>query len=218
MDNNSAPPPPPKAFTVSQDWLAQSHVRKEYREERASEMEADLEAAKIAETSAVALAQVVIKSGFILNGGGIIAIPTVFALFNLDAEKILPQVALTALLYVVGLCCAFLASICAFFALANKADNFYSNAVRTARNLEAKYFPHQSEEMKKQAEAAKRRADRLRIFWVTERFVAIILCFASLALFIAGAYVGGKLILNAPHKAPASAKAASSMTILRPAT
>jgi hypothetical protein len=218
MDNNNAPPPPPKAFTVSQEWLAQSDVRKEYREERASEMEADLEAAKIAETSAVALAQVVIKSGFILNGGGIIAIPTVFALFNLDAEKMLPQVALTALLYVIGLCCAFLASICGFFALAHKADNFYSNAVRTARVLQAKYFPHQSEEMRKQAEEARRRANRLRKFWVTERYIAIFLSVASLALFIAGSYVGGKSILSAPHKTPPPARAASSTSILRLAT
>jgi hypothetical protein len=199
-DSTPAPPSPPMSFKVSPEWKEQSDIRKEYREERASELAADLEGAKTAENSAVALAQVTIKSGFILNGGGIIAIPATFALFNLDAEKLLTQVLFTALLFVAGLCSAFAGSMCAFFALAHKADDFYSSATRTARILQAKYFPLQAADMKKQAEDAERRKIRLRKLWVTERYAAIVLCVASLALFIAGSYVGGRTILHAPHK------------------
>jgi hypothetical protein len=198
----SAPSQPGQSpWLISPQWIERRDIRKEYREERETEMAADLEAAKIGENSAVALAQTVIKSGFILNGGGIIAIPAVVALFNLDAERLLPPLILTAGLFVGGLCSASTASICAFFALAHKADSFYTNAVHTARVLQGKYFPPKAQEMAKQAEAARRRAARLRVWWITERYVAIFLCVASVALFIGGAWVGGNAILKAPHKA-----------------
>jgi hypothetical protein len=189
-------------WQISPQWIEHRDIRKEYREERESEMAADLEAAKIGESSAVAQAQMVIKSGFILNGGGMIAIPAIVALFNLDAEKLLHQLVLTGGLFVGGLCSASIASICAFFALAHKADTFYSSAVRTARLLQAKYFPPQAQKMVQQAEAARRRTARLRVLWLTERYVAILLCLTSVALFIGGAWVGGNAILKAPHKAP----------------
>jgi hypothetical protein len=197
--SNSAPPPP-DPWKISPKWIEHSDIRKEYREERASEMAADLKGAEISEVSAVSLAQIVIKSGFILNGGGVIAIPAVAALFNLDAEKMLPQLVLTALLFVGGLCSASIGSIFAFFALAHKGDFFYNSAVRTARFLEGKYFPPQAQKMVKQAEAAARRGARIRALWLTERYIAIILCLVSVALFIAGSLVGGRAILTAPHK------------------
>jgi len=56
--------------------------------------------------------------------------------------------------------------------------------------------------MTQQAEAARRRAARLRVWWLTERYVAVLLCLGSVALFIGGAWVGGNAILRAPHKAP----------------
>jgi hypothetical protein len=55
--------------------------------------------------------------------------------------------------------------------------------------------------MAKQAEAARRRAARLRVLWIAERYVAVFLCVASVALFIGGALVGGNAILKATHKA-----------------
>ncbi len=186
---------------ISPQWIEHRDVRKEYREERETEMAADLEAAKLGESSAVALAQMVIKSGFILNGGGIIAIPAVVALFNIDAERLHSLLLLTAGLFVGGLCSASVASICAFFALAHKADYFYSNAVHTARTIQGKYFPPQAQEMAKHAKVARRRAARLRLWWIWERYVAIVLCLASVALFIGGALVGGEAIRRAPHKA-----------------
>jgi hypothetical protein len=189
-------------WQISPQWIEHRDIRKEYREERESEMAADLEAAKIGESSAVALAQMVIKSGLMLNGGGMIAIPAIVALFNLDAEKLFHQLFLTGGLFVGGLCSASIAGICAFFALAHKADTFYSSAVRTAHALQAKYFPAQAQEMAQQAEVVHRRAARLRVWWLTERYLAILLCLASVALFIGGAWVGGNAILKAPHKAP----------------
>jgi len=137
--------PVQSSWVISPQWIEHRDIRKEYREERESEMAADLEAAKIGESSAVAFAQTAIKSGFILNGGGMIAIPAIVALFNLDAEKLLHQLFLTGGLFVGGLCSASIASICAFFALAHKADTFYSGAVGTARRLQGKYFPLQTQ-------------------------------------------------------------------------
>jgi hypothetical protein len=143
---------------------------------------------------------VVIKSGFILNGGGVIAIPASIALFNLDAERLIPLLILTGGLFVGGICSAAVASIFAFLALAHKADSCYSNAVHTARVLEGKYFLLQAEAMAREAEIARRRAARLRAWWTSERFVAMFCCLVSVALFIGGAWFGGNTILKAPHK------------------
>jgi len=85
------PPPHPDPLQISPQWAAHREIRKEHREERESELAADLEMSRTAEQSAAAMAQMVIKSGFILNGGGIIAIPAVATLFSLDAEKMLSQ-------------------------------------------------------------------------------------------------------------------------------
>src|SRR6202034_1283407 len=133
------------------------------------ELTADLEMSRTAEQSAAAMAQMVIKSGFILNGGGIIAIPAVATLFSLDAEKMLSQLMLTAGLFIGGLSIAWLASIFGFFALAHKGDLSHTNAVRTARLLEGKYSPWLAQQMAEKAEAARKRSDRLRIYFITER-------------------------------------------------
>lgn len=191
---NDADQPPLQTLQMSAQWIENRDLRKEYREERESEMAADLEAAKIGESSAVAMAQMVIKFGITLNGGGMIAIPAIVALFHLDAEKLRHQLVFTGGLFVAGLCASSVAGICAFFALAHKADFFYSNAVRTARTLQARYFPHQDKEMTRQAKIAGRHAARLRILWVIERYVAIVLCIVSVAFFIWGAWVGGSAI------------------------
>jgi hypothetical protein len=182
-------------------WTEQRDLRREYREERESELKTDLEAAKVAEESAVAMAQMVIKSGLILNGGGIIAIPAVATLFNLAADKLLQQLILTGGLFIGGLFTACAASVFGFFALAHKSELSYSNAVQTARTVQGKYFPAQAKEMAVQAEAAGKRGKRLRVMFLAERYVAIVLCLISVALFVAGASVGGWAILKAPHKA-----------------
>jgi hypothetical protein len=187
---------------ISPQWAEHREIRKEHREERESQLAADLEMSRTAEQSAAAIAQMVIKSGFILNGGGIIAIPAVATLFGLDAEKMLSQLMLTAGLFIGGLSVAWLASIFGFFALAHKGDLSYTNAVRTARLLEGKYSPWLAQQMAEKAEAARKRSDRLRVYFLTERCFAIILCLTSFVLFIAGSLEGGRAILKAPHKAP----------------
>ena len=194
--------PHSNSMQISPQWAEHREIRKEHREERESQLAADLEMSRTAEQSAAAMAQMVVKSGFILNGGGIIAIPAVATLFGLDAEKMLSQLMLTAGLFIGGLSVAWLASIFGFFALAHKGDLSYTNAVRTARLLEGKYSPWLAQQMAEKAEAARKRSDRLRVYFLTERCFAIILCLTSFVLFIAGSLEGGRAILKAPHKAP----------------
>jgi integrase-like protein len=121
--------PHSNSMQISPRWAEHREIRKEHREERESQLAADLEMSRTAEQSAAAMAQMVIKSGFILNGGGIIAIPAVATLFSLDAEKMLSQLMLTAGLFIGGLSVAWLASIFGFFALAHKGDLSYTNAL-----------------------------------------------------------------------------------------
>jgi hypothetical protein len=201
---NKDAPPEQSPWTISPQWLEHSAIRKEYREERESELAADLNGYQIAEDSAVAFAQMIIKSGFLLNGGGIIAIPAIVTLFNLDPEKVFYHLILTGGLFIAGLSSASGAGIFGFFALAHKSDNFYSSAIRTVRFLESKYFPPLAEEASRKAEAAQKRAKRAATLSVAERYVAICLCAASVILFILGAGVGGWAILGTVRKVPQS--------------
>jgi hypothetical protein len=187
-------------FEVSPAWIEQGAIRKEYREERECEMAALEKRSQLAEESAVTLAQTVIKSGFALNGGGIIALPAVVTLFDLDASQISRALITTGLLFALGLLSAWGASILGFFALAHKSDTFYYRAVQTARFLQGKYFPHQWREMSEQGKAAGASADSYFKWFIVERYTAIGLCLVSVALFLAASGVGGRAILHAPHK------------------
>lgn len=206
----ATPPPsqPPgqdqSPWPISPDWIANAPIRKEYREERESEMSALLESHHAAEKAAVDFGKTVIRSGFVVNAGAIIAIPAIVALFNLDAEAIRGYLLFTGVLFGIGIFSAWLAGIFAFFTLAHKSDQFYTSAIQIGRILESKYFPPRASEMTRQARDAEKRASRLRIIWVTERYIAIILSLASVALFLAGSWAGAHAVLKAPHKLPAT--------------
>jgi hypothetical protein len=167
-------------------------------------MSALLEIHQVAEKAAIDFSQTLIRSGFVVNAGAIVAIPAIVALFNIDAGAIGSRLLVSGILFGVGIFSSWLAGIFAFFALAHKSDNFHTLAVKVARDLEGKYFPPQVSEMAKQAHDAEKRARRLRIIWVTERYIAIILSLASVALFLAGSWVGINAVLKAPHKLSAT--------------
>jgi hypothetical protein len=175
----AAPPPtqPPASsqtpWQISPGWIENASIRKEYREERESEMSALLDSHQAAEKAAVDFAQTVIRSGFVVNAGAIIAIPAILALFNLDADALRGRLLVTGIFFASGIGAAWLAGIFAFFTLAHKSDHFHTLAVQTARFLQGKYFPPQANEMFKQARDAEKRARRLRFFWITERYIML---------------------------------------------
>jgi MFS family permease len=209
-------PPPPAApqspWQISPDWIANAPVRKEYREERESEMAALLESHQAAEKAAVDFAQTVIRSGFVVNAGAIIAIPAIIALFNLDAEAIRGRLLVTGIFFAAGICAAWLAGIFAFFTLAHKSDHFNELAVQTARYLQGKYFPPQASELMKQASNAEKRARRLLRLWRIARYIAIVLSLTSVALFLCGSWFGVHAALKAPHKIPMTEQAVQTST------
>lgn len=78
----------PEPYSPSPLWREAKDIREEFREERNSEMSALIEDYRDAGKAASDFVQSLIKSGFILNGGGIVAIPAIVTLFNLEIEGI----------------------------------------------------------------------------------------------------------------------------------
>ncbi len=202
--HNPSPPPvaAPERFTISPHWMAAKDIREEFRQERENEMWPLLEDYRDAGKEAFEFMRGALKSAFILNGGGIIAIPAIIALFDLDAQKMFKSLMVTGLLFISGLVAAWVANFFVFFAVGAKANIFYLRAAVIARNLDAKYFPHLTSDMRKAAKANEEILARHVRIWKWNRRVGLGIWFSCAAFFIAGATVGGWSILHAPHKAP----------------
>jgi hypothetical protein len=122
-------------------------------------------------------AQSVVKSGFLLNGGGMVAIPAIVALFKLDASKGLWMLAAMGSAFVAGLLAAWAASICAFFALANSSGASYSEAIRANNALNALFTPMLQAEFTRQSNEAAAKAQvlvgKFRKFRLAASFLAL---------------------------------------------
>jgi hypothetical protein len=186
----------PSLPQIDPRWVQAASIREEYRAERESEMRADLDASLAAAKAATDFAQSVLKAGFWLNGGGMIAIPAIVTLFKLDAPTLFWMLLSTGAAFIVGLLVTWIASLCGFFALANRSDSAYNSAVRTARNLEAKYFPFAKAEMEAQARAAESTAKSFAVKFLRLRRVAIVLCFVAMMAFIVGVGFGAYAVVR----------------------
>ena len=199
--------PPSESPQISTIWTEAAPIRREYREVRGNELTPLLEEALTASKSATEFAQNVIKNGFLLNGGGMVAIPAIVALFKLDTQKLLWMLLATGAAFIVGLLAAWSASICGFFALANRSDSVYSTATKTARNLEVMFFPPDAARkatLGEQAKAAEETAARHESKFQRLRRAGIILCFVTLVGFIAGVGFGALAIIKLQAKTEAA--------------
>jgi CO dehydrogenase/acetyl-CoA synthase alpha subunit len=79
-------PPSQSPWQISPEWIANTPIRREYREEHENEMSALLESHQTAEKAAIDFAQTVIRSGFVVNVGARIAIFAIITLFDIDVE------------------------------------------------------------------------------------------------------------------------------------
>jgi hypothetical protein len=144
------------------------------------------------EQGALSIARDTIRNGFLLNGGGLVAIPAILALFKLDAVAVLQPIVVTAGLFTAGLAASWLASFCGFFSMISRSDAVMSwkNAVEAA-TIHGRYrrdtdptTPEQSVKEDREGHYLFRRAVRLQV-------AGIVFCFLAFALFTAGAAVGG---------------------------
>jgi hypothetical protein len=157
---------------------------------------ADRDAALAAATVASEFAQSAIKAGFLLNGGGLIAIPAIVALFKLDAEKGFWPLFATGGTFVLGLVVTWSASLCGYLAFWQLREWHIARAVMFDRILEFHSAPSGGEEKELRAvDAAERQMRRMRNSkrW---RYAVAVLCLVALLVFVAGVSIGAHAVAD----------------------
>lgn len=194
-----AAPTPPARWVIREDWVQQAPIRREHREERESELRSLIEDTREFNRSASEFAQSAIKTSFLLNGGGIVAIPAIIALFKIETANLSTRLAITFGFFVLGLIASWWTSFFAYFSSVNAALSSSLMATKVARNLDARFFPESSREMTAQAQAAADLSKRSRIKSETFRWIAVGFCATSLVTFIIAVLLGSVTIIYAPR-------------------
>ena len=173
--------------------------------------------------TAIDLGQSIVKTGTLLNGGALVAIPAVISLFGVDAKSIIWNLFVAGGLFVAGLLCSWLSAICGFFALTLRTKRYYAEAKMKRATIYRDHYLHDPSEEERIQQG---RIDRLNNESLRKRRVTIVLtvitilvCFLSLATFVAGSGVAGWTILHAPSKGvvPAPANMTTDPSLRTPA-
>jgi hypothetical protein len=155
-----------------------------------------------ADKAAIELGQSILKTGTLLNGGALVAIPAVIALFGIDAKAVTPNLLIAAGLFVIGLLLSWLSGIGGFFTLSRRSDRDYQHAEATKATLYRDCYPDKTKRAKQtdQIEQQSRLVKRHHRAFVIYRIFTILFSFLSLAAFVAGTVFGGLTILHAPSR------------------
>lgn len=177
-------------------------IRKEYREDRAARIAPLHEEAKVSQAAAIAIARDFLKNGVVLNGGGVLAIPAIVTLFDLDADKMFRALSLVAVGYGLGLVTAWSAVLCAFFTQAHLADQAMHNATIMGYESDAHFYERTwTAEREAETGKLKRKIRQLRLRFVILRYVAIALATISLMAFVFGSWQAYGAIVHGARKA-----------------
>lgn len=138
-----------------------------------------------------------------LNGGGLVAIPTVVALFRADPSQVKTRLVYAAAAFIAGLVFVALSQAFAFFVMARRAEAEVHYSFEQMELLGAVHYPgapgtsndvkgrnERAQQNRNIALAKTRKSDVWRVF-------ALIFIWLSLALFIAGCHLGGSAVLEA---------------------
>ncbi len=147
---------------------------------------------------AITVAQGAMRTGLILNGGGLVGIPAMVAVFGLDATGSRDWLVSIVALFLLGLAVAWLSNLFAFFALANRADASQALADAAERDLLNNRWGAPQEDQTKAAQEEEAAGTRLLTRFQRLRAAGIAACLASFVLFATGAIVGGFAVAKAP--------------------
>jgi hypothetical protein len=135
-----------------------------------------------------------------LNGGGLVAIPTVVALFRADPGHVKSQLLYAAAAFIAGLVSVAFSQAFAFFVMARRAEAEVYYQFEQMELLGAVHYPNTPDDQKGRNERAQENRNtaiaktRTSDKW---RALALIFIWLSLLLFIAGCYLGGNAVLEA---------------------
>jgi hypothetical protein len=181
--------------------------REEFRRDIEREVDPLDAAASATDKAAIELGQSIIKTGTLLNGAAIIAMPPLVNLFGIDTKAVIFPLIIAGLLFSAGLMFSWASALLGFFALGARshAEHWFGRA--TYLRIQYSYFPIPDTDKQKEKRMSeiptfyadsKRRTTRFERF----RMAAIILSLLSLVAFISGSGEAGWTILHAPVKPP----------------
>ncbi|MET0105680.1 MAG: hypothetical protein ABW072_11125 [Sedimenticola sp.] len=183
--------------------------RKEYVEEWKLNVFRFDEDIRSSTEGAVEFAQQGIRSGLMLNGGALVAVPAIIALFAVDVSQVASGIILSGVLFVIGLLLSWAANLFGFFAMSNSADAYSRQQGEVAKTLTLQYLIHSpgqeisQEDVDKHNKLIADEKSKSDGYWVSyrrNRMLGIISLLSSFIFFVIGAYMGGKVIVDAPRK------------------
>lgn len=142
---------------------------------------------RLADSTAAQLAQMTLKSGFLLNGGALIAVPAFLALFEERAPGLVSQLAFAIGIFVLGLIFVSAATVAAFFAIAAEADRCHHlREVRAHAWHEGRAPAEEKRQHRLAREAAQAEVDLHAKCYDGRRAFAIACAILSLLIFPVG--------------------------------
>jgi hypothetical protein len=172
--------------------------RRQYLQENADTVDRHRDSASAHEARANEFATNAIRALTYLNGG-LVAIPTVVALFGADPKQAKLELLKAAIFFVAGLFAVVVVQASAFFVYARRAESENFLADEQAIRLMHTHYPGAADEQSKRLNDAQARRQRstektLRSnYW---RRLALVLFWTSLVCFIAGCFFGARAVLT----------------------
>ena len=193
MSAESQKPPPV-------DPLTPDERRGRYFEEYKDRVDRYRQGSLFYEERALDLASSAMKALTYLNGGGLVAIPAVVALFRADPRDVKVRLAYAAAAFIAGLVFVVLAQAFSFFVMARRSEVEALLQLEQMELLAMIHYPGTTKEWqdrKTNAENSRAKSivktNRSNIW----RALGIVSVWLSLFLFIAGCLIGGMAIVEA---------------------
>lgn len=141
---------------------------------------------------AMEFALTAIRSSYLLNGGGLGAIPTLAVLFGIDAKENMYALMVAGVLFALGLVCAAVTNLLAYIEMLHEAQAVHERREGTAKTLSGQYNSFIGRDERAPKEEIEKHTDECKKM---ERMalkltkVALWVFGASIAFFIAGGAV-----------------------------
>lgn len=134
-----------------------------------------------------------------LNGGGLLAIPAVVAMFQLDVKQAKSRLVATAAFFFLGLLCVLVAYTYAYFSIGRQIRSEFARVQETQLYLEMLHYPGTQTEQEKRRidrqefrDQARKHLNASRAWEIWTIFILAI----SAVFFTFGAIAGARLILK----------------------
>lgn len=181
-------------------------VQEEFRKDASLEAQPHLQWAMKSDEMAVDLGQSILKTGNLLHGGALLAIPTVLGLFNsAHGQAAYGSILFVASHFIAGIFSNWLSAMFGFLALASRSDREYYSYSIALGIIRKKYYnastghPDYEKSLLEHMGKLKPRKDKLHKNFVRRRLASICFSFASVALFVLGVMQGACLVKQTPQ-------------------